>query len=704
MLKLLISGATIPVAVVLMLLMMILPLPTFILDILFTFNISLSLIVLLSGIYVSRPLEFTVFPTILLLATLLRLALNIASTRVVLLNGHTGSDSAGQVIESFGEVVIGGNYAVGIVVFVILVIINFVVVTKGAGRISEVSARFTLDSMPGKQMAIDADLNAGLINQEEAKRRRVDVAQEADFYGSMDGASKFVRGDAIAGILILLINLIGGIFIGTLQHELPLSHAVHTYALLTIGDGLVAQIPGLLLSIAAAIMVTRVSTSQDMGQAVKAQLFAQPKSMIFSGAILVLMGLIPGMPHIAFLGLGTLIIWFGYYLKTKADNLENPVAEHALINNNTDPSKQLKNNLLEKPSQTEETNQKDLDWEDVKLVEPITMELGLKLVDLVEKGSNSILFNRIKAIRKKLSENLGFLIPIVHIKDNLSLTQNHYRILVQGVVVGSSEIVLNKNLAINPGQIFGNIEGIETKEPTFGLPAKWIEKGQTDKAQSLGYTVVDAPTIMATHLSHVLQSNAYQLFGHDEAQKWLQQLSKTSPKLAEELVPNTLSLSILVKVLQNLLTEQVPIRDARSIAQSLATQTLRSQDPGILTEIVRSAISRMIIQEIYGAKAEIVVLGLDPKLEQILQQNVQTAGAEGMSIEPTMSDKIQKNILDFVKRQESRGEPAVLLVSAGLRRFFSRFTRLMDISLPVISMNEIPEGKQIKMIASLGNT
>ncbi len=700
MLKLLISGATIPIAVVLMLLMMILPLPTFILDILFTFNISLSLIVLLSGIYVSRPLEFTVFPTILLLATLLRLALNIASTRVVLLNGHTGSDSAGQVIESFGEVVIGGNYAVGIVVFVILVIINFVVVTKGAGRISEVSARFTLDSMPGKQMAIDADLNAGLINQEEAKRRRIDVAQEADFYGSMDGASKFVRGDAIAGILILLINLIGGIFIGTLQHQLPLSHALHTYALLTIGDGLVAQIPGLLLSIAAAIMVTRVSTAQDMGQAVKSQLFAQPKSMIFSGAILVLIGLIPGMPHIAFLSLGLLIVWFGYFLKTKADALASPVIENNGVNANTLSNNQAKN-ILEKPS--EESTQKDLDWEDVKHVEPLTIELGLKLIDLVEQGTNSVLFNRIKGIRKKLSENLGFLIPIVHIKDNLSLAQNHYRISVQGVIVGSSEIMLNKNLAINPGQIFGTIEGIETKEPTFGLPAKWIEKGQSDKAQSLGYTVVDAPTIMATHLSHALQNNAYQLFGHDEAQKWLHQLSKTSPKLAEELIPNTLSLSILVKILQNLLTEQVPIRDARSIAQSLATQTTKSQDPGVLTEIVRMAIGRMIVQEIYGAKPEISVIGLDPKLEQILQQNLQASGGEGMSIEPTMSDKIQKSIFDFVKKQESRGEPAVLLVSASLRRFFARFTRLMDVSLPVISINEIPEGKQIKMIASLGN-
>jgi flagellar biosynthesis protein FlhA len=704
MFKLLASGATIPIAVILMLLMMILPLPTFILDILFTFNISLSLIVLLSGIYVSRPLEFTVFPTILLLATLLRLALNIASTRVVLLNGHAGSDSAGQVIESFGEVVIGGNYAVGIVVFVILVIINFVVVTKGAGRISEVSARFTLDSMPGKQMAIDADLNAGLINQEEAKRRRIDVAQEADFYGSMDGASKFVRGDAIAGILILLINLIGGIFIGTLQHQLPLSHAVQTYALLTIGDGLVAQIPGLLLSIAAAIMVTRVSTAQDMGQAVKTQLFAQPKSLIFSGAILVIIGLIPGMPHLAFLSLGLLIVWLGYYLKTTADKLLNSEVLDSTEKSNpiSNSNNQTSNTQSEKTPN--EATQKDLDWEDVKLVEPVTIELGLKLIDMVEQGSNSVLFNRIKAIRKKLSESLGFLIPIVHIKDNLSLAQNHYRILVQGVVVGSSDIMLNKNLAINPGQIFGNIEGIETKEPTFGLPAKWIDKNQSDRAQSLGYTVVDAPTIMATHLSHALQNNAYQLFGHDEAQKWLQQLSKTSPKLTEELIPNTLSLSILVKILQNLLMEQVPIRDARSIAQSLATQTIKSQDPGVLTEVVRSAIGRMIVQEIYGTRPELAVIGLDPNLEQILQQNLQASGGEGMSLEPSISDKIQKTILDFVKKQESRGEPAVLLVSAGLRRFFSKFTRLMDVSLPVISFNEIPEGKQIKMIASLGNT
>lgn len=701
MLKTLTSGAAIPIAVILMLLMMILPLPTLILDILFTFNISLSLIVLLSGIYVSRPLEFTVFPTILLLATLLRLALNIASTRVVLLHGHGGSDAAGQVIESFGEVVIGGNYAVGIVVFVILVIINFVVVTKGAGRISEVTARFTLDSMPGKQMAIDADLNAGLINQEEAKRRRIDVAQEADFYGSMDGASKFVRGDAIAGILILLINLIGGVFIGTLQHQLPFSLAIETYALLTIGDGLVAQIPGLLLSIAAAIMVTRVSTAQDMGQAVKNQLFAQPKSLIFSGAILILIGLIPGMPHFAFLGLGGLICWTGYYLKTAAEKPQGKEhqsnnTENKLIPQNQSPS-------MQQERIEPEENKKDLDWEDVKQVEPVTLELGIKLIELVEQGSNSILFSRIKGIRKKLSENLGFLIPVVHIKDNLSLNHTHYRILIQGVEVGASDIVLNKSLAINPGQVFGNIDGIDTKEPAFGLPAKWIDKNQSDRAQSLGYTVVDIPTIMATHLSHILQNNAHQLFGHDEAQKWLQQLTKSSPKLTEELIPGTISLSILVKVLQNLLLEQVPIRDARSIAQSLATQAMKSQDPGVLTEIVRSAIGRMIVQEIYGARPEISVIGLDPKLEQILHQNLQASGNDNMNIEPSISDKIHKTILDFVKKQESKGEPAVLLVSAGLRRFFAKFTRLMDVSLPVISFNEVPEGKQIKMIASLGN-
>lgn len=701
MFKTITSGAAIPIGIILMLLMMILPLPTFLLDVLFTFNISLSLIVLLSGIYVSRPLEFTVFPTILLLATLLRLALNIASTRVVLLNGHGGSDSAGQVIESFGEVVIGGNYAVGIVVFIILVIINFVVVTKGAGRISEVTARFTLDSMPGKQMAIDADLNAGLINQDEAKRRRVDVAQEADFYGSMDGASKFVRGDAIAGILILLINLIGGIFIGTLQHQLPLSIAVETYALLTIGDGLVAQIPGLLLSIAAAIMVTRVSTAQDMGNAVKTQLFAQPKSLIFSGAILILIGLIPGMPHIAFLSLGALIFWAGYYLKNTSEKALSKEAnsENAEIKSVT----QNQSQNIKRESIESEENKKDLDWEDVKQVDPVTLELGIKLIELVEQGSNSVLFSRIKGIRKKLSENLGFLIPVVHIKDNLSLCHTHYRILIQGVEVGSSDIVLNKNLAINPGQVFGNIDGIDTKEPAFGLPAKWIDKSQSDRAQSLGYTVVDIPTIIATHLSHILQNNAHQLFGHDEAQKWLQQLTKSSPKLTEELIPGTISLSILVKVLQNLLLEQVPIRDARSIAQSLATQSLKSQDPGVLTEIVRSAIGRMIVQEIYGARPEISVIGIDPKLEQILHQNLQTSGADSMNIEPSISDKIHKTILDFVKKQESKGEPAVLLVSAGLRRFFAKFTRLMDVSLPVISFNEVPEGKQIKMIASLGN-
>ncbi|MCW1936707.1 flagellar biosynthesis protein FlhA [Pseudomonas sp. MDMC_285] len=682
----------IPLLLLVMLGMVMLPIPPFLLDTLFTFSIALSIVVLLVSIYALRPLDFAVFPTILLAATLLRLALNVASTRVVLLNGHEGHGAAGQVIQAFGEVVIGGNYVVGIVVFAILMIINFVVVTKGAGRISEVSARFTLDAMPGKQMAIDADLNAGLIDQNEAKKRRSEVAQEADFYGSMDGASKFVRGDAIAGLLILFINLIGGIAIGVLQHGLPFAEAGKVYTLLTIGDGLVAQIPSLLLSTAAAVMVTRVSSSEDMGAQVNRQMFASPRALAVAAAIMIAMGLVPGMPHFSFISLGLVAAGAAYWIANKQRKIKEAEVKEV----------QRQQELL--PAQKAQ-EVKELGWDDVTPVDMVGLEVGYRLIPLVDRNQGGQLLARIKGVRKKLSQEMGFLMPSVHIRDNLDLAPNAYRLTLMGVSVAEAEVYPDRELAINPGQVFGPLNGIAAKDPAFGLEAVWIDPTQRDQAQSLGYTVVDASTVVATHLNQILHKHAHELLGHEEVQQLMQLLAKSSPKLAEELVPGLVSLSTLLKVLQALLQEQVPVRDIRTIAEAIANVAPKSQDPAAMVAAVRVSLARAIVQGIVGLEPELPVITLEPRLEQILLNSLQKAGQggeDGILLEPGMAEKLQRSLVEAAQRQEMLGKPVILLVAGPVRAMLSRFARLAVPSMHVLAYQEIPDNKQVTIVATVG--
>ena len=672
-----VHGLGLPLVVLAMLAMVMVPLPPMALDVLFTFNISLALGILLTTVYVKRPLDFGVFPTILLVVTLLRLALNIASTRVVLLNGHTGTSSAGKVIEAFGEFVVGGNYAVGLVIFGILVIINFVVVTKGAGRVSEVSARFTLDAMPGKQMAIDADLNAGIIDQDEARRRRQEVGEEADLYGSMDGASKFVRGDAVAGILILFINIIGGLIIGTSQHDLSLSAAVHNYTLLTIGDGLVAQIPSLLLSTAVAIIVTRVSRSQDMGEQITSQLFKDPRALIVTGAIVGILGMVPGMPNLAFLSLAALC-GFGAYNMARAGQ-EPPAPEE--------------------PAAGEGDSVPGLSWQDVDPVDPIGLEVGYRLIPLVDSQRNGPLVGRIKGVRKKLTEELGFLISPVHIRDDLNLAPNAYRISLAGVTVGENEIHIEKDLAINPGQVFGEIDGVATEDPAFGLEAYWIDASQREEAQMLGYTVVDPATVVATHLSQLLTDNAQELLGHEECKQLLDRLASVSPKLVEELTPKLLPMSVITRVLQTLLEEKIPLRNIRKIAETLADHGSRSQEPDVLSAAVRVALGRSIVHNVAGTRPELPVMTLEPELERILNESAQEGGNIGL--EPAMVERLHQTLTEKTQSQEIAGEPAVLLVAPQLRPWLARLMRNIR-SLHVLAYNEIPDEKRIQMIGAVG--
>jgi len=682
----------VPLLLLVMLGMMMLPVPPFLLDVLFTFNIALSIVVLLVSVYALRPLDFAVFPTVLLVATLLRLALNVASTRVVLIHGHDGGSAAGHVIEAFGNVVIGGNYVVGIVVFAILMIINFVVVTKGAGRISEVSARFTLDAMPGKQMAIDADLNAGLIDQAEAKKRRAEVSSEADFYGSMDGASKFVRGDAIAGLLILFINLLGGMGIGMAQHGMSFAEAGQVYALLTIGDGLVAQIPSLLLSTAAAIMVTRVTSSEDMGQQVNRQMFSSPKALAVSAAILIAMGLVPGMPHFSFVGLGALAAAGAYWIWYRQKLTEKQAEQEV----------QKQQEML--PAQRA-TEAKELGWDDVTPVDMVGLEVGYRLIPLVDRNQGGQLLGRIKGVRKKLSQDLGFLMPSVHIRDNLDLMPNAYRLTLMGVSLAEAEVYPDRELAINPGQVFGPLNGIAAKDPAFGLEAVWIEGSQRDQAQSLGYTVVDASTVIATHLNQVLYKHAHELLGHEEVQQLLQLLAKSSPKLAEELVPGMVSLSTLLKVLQTLLQEQVPVRDIRTIAEAIANVAGKSQDPAAMVAAVRVALSRAIVQNVVGLEPELPVITLEPRLEQILLNSLQKAGQgaeDGILLEPGMAEKLQRSLVEAAQRQEMLGKPAILLVAGPVRAMLSRFARLAVPNMHVLAYQEIPDNKQVTIVSTVG--
>ncbi len=677
------NGLGVPLLVMVVLAMMVLPLPAFLLDIFFTFNISLSIMILLAVIYVRRALEFATFPTVLLGATLLRLGLNVASTRIVLINGHTGSHAAGHVIAAFGEFVVGGNYAVGMVVFTVLVIINFVVITKGAGRISEVSARFTLDAMPGRQMAIDADLNAGIITQAEAIVRRQEVREEADFYGAMDGASKFVRGDAVAGILIVFINLFGGTIIGAAQHGMSLADAGKTYALLTIGDGLVAQIPALLLSVAVAILVTRVSRPHDMSQQIMAQVLGQPKALGVTSGILTLLGIIPGMPNLVFLGMAAACA-FGAYFLSKRKATEKAAAAAPVA-------------AAKIPSE-----QRELSWDDVEPVDLIGLEVGYRLIPLVDRSQGGELMGRIKGVRKKLSEELGFLVQAVHIRDNLELGPNSCRITILGAPVGESEVFPDRELAINPGQVSGTLPGTPTKDPAFGLEAIWIEKSRHEQAQAQGYTVVDASSVIATHLSHLLQSHAHELLGHEEVQQLLNRLAKSAPKLIEDLVPKLLPMSVVVKVLQYLLLERVPIRNLRTICETLAEYAPKTQDPVALVAAVRVALGRSIVQNISGLRQELPVITLDPALEQTLQDSMTSGPDTSPGFEPGLADRIQTALADKTRRQEAAGEPAVLLVAPKIRPWIARLMRHSTPTLAVLAYNEIPENRRIRVIAAVG--
>lgn len=674
-------GVGAPVLLLSVLAMVVLPIPPLGLDVLFTFNIALSILIVMAVINVARPLDFAIFPTVLLLSTLLRLALNVASTRVVLLNGHQGSSAAGHVIEAFGNFVVGGNYAVGIIVFVILTIINFVVVTKGAGRISEVSARFTLDSMPGKQMAIDADLNAGLITQDQARERRAEVRAEADFYGSMDGASKFVRGDATAGILILLVNIIGGLAIGVMSHGMSFKDAARVYTLLTIGDGLVAQIPALLLSTAVAIIVTRMSRAQDMGAELSLQLFGEPRSLAVAGGLLAAMGLIPGMPNLAFLTFAAGFVaaaWWRYQKRLRARStpavLDAPVA-------------------LAPESQ-------ELSWDDVRPVDPVGLAVGYGLVPLVDKTNGGDLLGRIRGVRRKLSQDLGFLVPTVHIRDNLELPPNGYRISLAGATVVEGSVYPDRHLAINPGRVFGRPPGIETRDPAFNMEAVWIDPAVREQAQTMGYTVVDASTVVATHVSHVLTTHAHELLGHEEVQQLLNGLAKTAPRLVEDLVPKALALAVVVRVLQGLLAEKVPIRNLRTIIETLAEHAPRTQDPAVLLSQVRIALGRQIVQDIAGPTAELPVITLEPELEQLLSQSL--TGPAGGTLEPGLAERLQTQLVEAAQRRELLGEPAALMVAPSLRAVLARFTRASVPGLHVLAWNEIPDNRRIRLAAAVG--
>jgi len=680
-----IIGMGAPFLIVMMLGMMILPLPPFILDFLFTFNIALSLIVLLASIYVSRPLDFGVFPSVLLIATLLRLALNVASTRVVLLEGHNGTAAAGRVIEAFGDFVVGGNYAVGLVVFAILVIINFVVVTKGAGRISEVTARFTLDAMPGKQMAIDADLNSGLIGQEDARERRADVAREASFYGAMDGASKFVRGDAIAGILILFINVIGGFSIGILQYNLSADEAATNYILLTIGDGLVAQIPSLLLSVAAALIVTRVGSAADIGGQISEQILQSPKVFYITAGIIGSLGMVPGMPNMIFLFISAVLIVAGYNIG------QGTVVEE-------DKSEEVV------PRSAEELEiATELSWDDVLGVDIIGLEVGYRLISLVDQKQGGELLARIKGIRKKISQDLGFLVHSVHIHDNLNLPPNGYRITLLDVPVASGEVHPGLDMAINPGQVFGELDGVPGKDPAFDLDTVWIEPGQKEEAQSKGYTVVDCSTVIATHLSHALRTHAYELLGHDEVQKLLDSLAQKSPKLVENLIPDILPLGTILKVMQNLLEESIPIRDTRSIVEALAEYGVNEKNSDLLTTAVRNSIGRTICQSVVGAEAEIKVITLQPDMERLLLDSVGGENVSGLiGIEPGLAETLLNEIQASSQELEASGQTPVILVSDRLRPWLSRFARGANPRLRVLAYTEIANNKRIEVVSTLG--
>ena len=673
------AGLGIPVLVLLIMAMLVLPLPALLLDFLFTFNIVISLVIIMISISTRKPLDFSSFPTVLLFATMLRLALNVASTRIILVEGHTGHDAAGKVVSAFGEFVIAGNYVVGFIIFAILMIINFIVVTKGAGRVSEVNARFTLDAMPGKQMSIDADLNAGVIDQATAKKRREELAQESDFFGAMDGASKFVSGDAIAGLLILLINLIGGLAIGVIQHGLSVSDAGKIYTLLTIGDGLVAQIPSLLLSLATAIIVTRVTTTESISEQAGSQL-ANPSAMFISAIILTMLGLVPGMPHLMFITLAAATAGLGLLV------VKNEVEEEA-----------TQEAVAQAAATTEAT--KDLDWDDVDQVDLIGLEIGYGLIPLVNPDTGGELMSRVKGVRKKLSAELGFLVQPVRIRDDLNIDPDSYNIVLKGVVRGKGEIKVGRELAINPGQVYGELQGTPTREPAFGLEAVWIEPSQRDVARTLGYTVVDASTAIATHLNKVLRENSADLLSHDEVQQLLDKLSAKSPKLVEELVPGKLSLGVVTRVLQQLLGEGVSIRDMRSIVETLTEAAARSTDPEQLAASVRPKLGRMIMQALVDESSNLSVMTLEPGLEQLLHNVLQQSQpGQPVVLEPNLAENLFNSLRQAAHDMEEEGHAAVLVVSPLIRGWLSKAVRFRVNDLTVLSYSEIPDDQAVKVI------
>ena len=671
-----------PVLIMMILSMMVLPLPAFILDLLFTFNIALSIMVLLVAMFTQRTLEFAAFPTILLFSTLLRLALNVASTRIILMEGHTGAGAAGRVVEAFGHFLVGGNFAIGIVVFVILVVINFMVITKGAGRIAEVGARFVLDGMPGKQMAIDADLNAGLIGEQEAKTRRSEVTQEADFYGSMDGASKFVRGDAIAGILIMVINVIGGLLVGVVQHGMDIGHAAETYTLLTIGDGLVAQIPALVISTAAGVIVTRVGTDQDVGEQMVGQLFNNPRVMLLSAGVLGLLGMVPGMPNFVFLLFTGALLGLAWWMRGREmEAQKNPEAASSSLMKVSDT-----------PANTEAS------WTDVQLEDTLGMEVGYRLIPMVDSTQNGELLGRIRSIRKKVAQDVGFLPPVVHIRDNMELPPARYRILMKGVEIGSGDAYPGRWMAINPGTAAGTLPGEATVDPAFGLAAIWIDSALKEQAQIQGFTVVEASTVVATHLNHLIGQYASELFGRQEAQQLLDRVSQEMPKLTEDLVPGVITLTTLHKVLQNLLIERVSIRDMRTIIETLAEHAPVQNDPQELTSVVRVALGRAITQQWFPGNDEVQVIGLDTTLERLLLQALQGGGG----LEPGLADRLLEQAQAALQRQEMLGAPPVLLVNHPLRALLARFLRRNLPQLVVLSNMELTDNRHIRMTATIG--
>ncbi|WP_338501663.1 flagellar biosynthesis protein FlhA [Erwinia aphidicola] len=675
-----------PVLIMTILAMMILPLPTFVLDLFFTFNIVLSIMILLVAMFTQKTLEFSAFPTVLLFSTLLRLALNVASTRVILMEGHTGTGAAGAVVEAFGNFLVGGNFAIGIIVFIILIIINFMVITKGAGRIAEVGARFTLDGMPGKQMAIDADLNAGLIGEDEAKRRRQEVTQEADFYGSMDGASKFVRGDAIAGLMIMVINVLGGLMIGIMQHDMSAGMAAETYTLLTIGDGLVAQIPGLVISTAAGVVVTRVVNEQDVGEQMVSQLFTSPRVIVLSAAVIGLLGLIPGMPNLVFLLFTAALLGIAWWLRGR----ESQQSARAGVAGGSAEEKAL--------AEAEAAQVNEATWSDVQMEDVLGLEVGYRLIPMVDQQQNGQLLTRVRGIRKKFAQQMGFLPPAVHIRDNLDLSPTSYSILLKGVEIGRGETMPERFMAINPGCAEGDVPGIACVEPTFGLPALWIEEVQRELAQTLGYTVVDPSPVIATHLNHLISIHTDELFGRQEAQQLLDQLTKQSPKLVEDLIPGVITLTTLHKVLQNLLAERISIRDMRTIIDTLAEFATSHSDADELTARVRARLARAITHQWFPADQDIQVIGLDLSLEQLLMQATQS----GSAIEPGIAENLMKQTELALQHQEGIGAPPVMLVNPMLRLMLSRYLRRIFPQLVVLSSQEISSQRNVRMTYMIG--